>query len=187
VPLGFWCAIALMGISAVLDVALAPRYAGGEKAEDGWTCQFLVVSLATNAALSVGLTLAHIGWITWHPAAISAVGAVVGTIGLVVRYSAVWALGRFFTWRVTLFTDHTIVRRGLFRYLRHPSYLGGMLAGWGVALALGNWLAFVIFSCTHVPLMIHRMRQEERALLAHFGDDYARYMSETARLVPFIY
>jgi protein-S-isoprenylcysteine O-methyltransferase Ste14 len=187
VPLGFAAGVGLIVISTVIDAIMAPRYAGGEKSEDGAVCQWLMISLMSNGLLAITLTVMGIGWISWHVETLSAAGAVLGATGIGVRYWAVWTLGRFFTWRVTIFDDHEIIQRGIFRYLRHPSYLGGMMAGWGISLALGNWIALLVFSTTHVPLMLYRIHLEEKVLLARFGDAYRDYMARTARLLPFVF
>ena len=55
------------------------------------------------------------------------------------------------------------------------------------ALAFGSWGALALFTATHVPLLLRRIRLEERALLAHFGDAYRAYMERTARLLPHVW
>lgn len=47
---------------------------------------------------------------------------------------------------------------------------------WGLALSL------VLI----VPTLVLRIREEERLLLAVFGDEYQEYMTHTWRLVPFV-
>lgn len=187
VPWGFAASAVLVLVSMALDVYFAGRFAGGDAARDRSSCRWLVLSLTSNITLGFVLTLVHAGWITWQPELLAMLGVVLGTAGLGLRYVAVATLGRFFTWQVTVFDDHTLVRRGVFAWLRHPGYSGGLIAGIGLMLALGNWLALLIFLCTHLPLQIHRIRVEERVLLEHFGDDYRAYQDETRALVPFVY
>jgi protein-S-isoprenylcysteine O-methyltransferase Ste14 len=67
------------------------------------------------------------------------VGVALFTAGLIFRWSAIITLGRFFTVDVTIEKDHELVERGLFRFVRHPSYTGVLLAFVGFALTLRNW------------------------------------------------
>lgn len=54
--------------------------------------------------------------------------------GLLLRWWAIVTLGRFFTVDVTIEKDHQLVERGPFRWVRHPSYTGVLLAFVGVGV-----------------------------------------------------
>ena len=41
--------------------------------------------------------------------------------GLGLRIWAVLTLGRFFTWFITVYDDHQVIRSGPFRFIRHPA------------------------------------------------------------------
>ena len=67
-----------------------------------------------------------VGWVTnvrvWELS-----GAVVLLAGTAIRLHAIAALENQFTSRVTILNEHKLVRIGLYRYVRHPSYLGQIL------------------------------------------------------------
>jgi methanethiol S-methyltransferase len=74
---------------------------------------------------------------------------------------------------------------GPYRLVRHPLYLGWLLATLGAAHMTGDRLTFAIMTAAYlfaaVPL-------EERSLVRSFGEDYARYQRQVRwRIVPFIY
>jgi len=74
---------------------------------------------------------------------------------------------------------------GLYRVVRHPLYLGWLMATLGAAHMTGDRFAFALITAAYlfaaVPL-------EERSLVRSFGEDYARYQREVRwRIVPFIY
>ena len=74
---------------------------------------------------------------------------------------------------------------GVYRVVRHPLYLGWLMATLGAAHMTGDRLAFALITAAYlfaaVPL-------EERSLVRSFGDDYTRYQREVRwRIVPFIY
>ncbi|HYD64891.1 isoprenylcysteine carboxyl methyltransferase family protein [Azospirillum sp.] len=80
------------------------------------------------------------------------------------RVWVIASLGRFWTTRILTLPGAPLVRRGPYRWVRHPNYLivAGELAV--LPLALGEvWLA-VAFSLLNVPLTWHRIRVEETAL-----------------------
>ena len=74
---------------------------------------------------------------------------------------------------------------GPYRWVRHPLYLGWMLAVFGAAHMTGDRLVFAAATTTYLVVAIP---WEERSLLKIFGDEYARYVREvTWRMIPFIY
>lgn len=114
-------------------------------------------------------------------------GVVLFVAGLLLRWWAIIALGRFFTVDVTIEKDHELVERGPFRMVRHPSYSGVLLAFVGFALSLHNWAVLIVVLLPIFAAFIRRMNVEEEALSRALGSSYASYMRRTKRLVPFVY
>ena len=74
---------------------------------------------------------------------------------------------------------------GPYRLVRHPLYLGWILAVFGPAHMTGDRLAFA--AITTIYLMI-AIPLEERSLVGAFGDEYERYTQQVKwRVVPYIY
>ena len=122
-----------------------------------------------------------------HPDLFAFVGVVLFALGLLLRWWAIITLGRFFTVDVVVEKDHEVVERGPFRWVRHPSYTGVLLAFVGWALTLGNWAAMLVVLVPIFAAFIHRMKVEEGALSRALGERYRGYMKRTKRLAPFIY
>jgi protein-S-isoprenylcysteine O-methyltransferase len=95
--------------------------------------------------------------------------------------------GEVFHVDVTIEKDHELVERGPFRFVRHPSYTGVLLAFVGWALTLRNWAAIVIVLVPIFIAFVRRMNVEEEALSVALGERYREYMRRTKRLVPGIY
>jgi protein-S-isoprenylcysteine O-methyltransferase Ste14 len=76
-----------------------------------------------------------------------------------------------------------LVLRGPYRLVRHPVYLGEMIAALGLLIARPHPLTFVVFGVFAV-LQYARTIYEERALAAAYPDEYAAYRRQVARLVP---
>ncbi len=104
--------------------------------------------------------------------------------GLALRWASVMVLGRYFTVNVTVMKDHRVVDRGPYRYVRHPSYSGLLLAFLGLGLFFNNWLSLLIVFVPMTLGLLYRIRIEEAALVAAMGDEYAAYCARTKRLVP---
>ncbi len=108
-------------------------------------------------------------------------------IGLTIRWAAILTLGRFFSTSVSIQQDHRLVRAGLFRLVRHPSYSGLLLLFIGMAFSFGNWLSFAVILVPFLTALLYRIRVEEDALVEALGQDYLEYCRTTKRLVPGLY
>jgi protein-S-isoprenylcysteine O-methyltransferase Ste14 len=96
-------------------------------------------------------------------------------------------LGKHFTGNVKASADQPVIDRGLYRWVRHPSYTGGMLMYVGTGLALTNWLSTLIISLAGGAAYFYRVRVEEEALRQNLGGRYQEYMQRTKRFVPFVF
>lgn len=105
--------------------------------------------------------------------------------GVAIRWMAITTLGHSFTVTVTVRSDQTVVDRGLYRWIRHPSYAGGLLSIFGVLLACAN-LASLAGLLVAIAGYMYRIRVEEDALLGTMGDSYRLYMQKTKRVIPFV-
>jgi protein-S-isoprenylcysteine O-methyltransferase Ste14 len=111
-------------------------------------------------------------------------GLLLMAFGIFVRQWAIVSLGRFFTDTVRVHSNQTVVDRGPYRWVRHPSYSGMLLFLAGFGLALASWPALVILVVVPTTVLVWRIRIEERALVASAGDDYLRYAVGRKRLLP---
>ena len=141
-----------------------------------------VVGILALVTFGLFLPVANIGG-----AAVFVVGAVLLWLGVLVRWWSFATLGRLFTTSVKTSTDQPIIDRGPYRFVRHPSYTGLILAFMGCGLMLGNWAATVISVVIIVSGVIYRLLREERALIAASGSAYLEYANGRARLLPFVW
>ena len=141
------------------------------------------IFVARSRSLRVVLWMFELPESVWIPVLAVALFA----LGLAVRWWAIVTLGRFFTVDVTIEKDHELVERGPFRWVRHPSYTGVLLAFVGWALTLRNWVAILVVLVPIFAAFLRRMRVEEQALTQALGDRYRDYIRRTKRLVPGVY
>jgi protein-S-isoprenylcysteine O-methyltransferase Ste14 len=82
--------------------------------------------------------------------------------------------------------QHEVIRSGPYALVRHPIYTGFLAALAGTALIADEWRGALGVALIFVSLA-YKVRLKERARASHFGDEYARYRSEVAALIPGIY
>jgi methyltransferase len=86
------------------------------------------------------------------------------------RVWVLWSLGGRWTTRIIVLPGAPLVRRGSYRFLRHPNYIVVALEVAIVPLALGLPVFAAVFSLLNVPLLVHRMAVEHAALAWAQGD-----------------
>jgi protein-S-isoprenylcysteine O-methyltransferase Ste14 len=100
-----------------------------------------------------------------------------------------WArlfLGGNWSSNVVLKQDHTLVRSGPYRIVRHPIYTGLLVALLGTAIALGELRCFLGVLLAAIAWKIKSM-SEETLMVQQFGDQYTRYREQVKGLVPYLW
>ncbi|HYR53983.1 MAG TPA: isoprenylcysteine carboxylmethyltransferase family protein [Methylomirabilota bacterium] len=117
--------------------------------------------------------------------AVFVVGLVLMIAGLALRWYSIWVLGTSFTCNVATRPGQQVVQSGPYRWVRHPSYTGGLLTVLGVLVCCLNWASLAALILVAFGYA-NRIRVEERALAADLGSAYRDYMRRTRRLIPFL-
>lgn len=107
--------------------------------------------------------------------------------GLAVRIAAILTLGKWFSANVATHEKQTIRRAGLYRFVRHPSYLGMEIIFLAIGLHAHDWACLAAAFVPPTIAVLYRIHVEEAALMGAFGEDYAAYMRTTKRLIPGVY
>ena len=84
-------------------------------------------------------------------------------------------LGRRFSGLVAIRPGYELVTVGVYRVIRHPSYLGLLVSSLGWALAFRSAVG-VLLAALLVPPLLTRIRAEEALLRAQFGSKYEAYL-----------
>ncbi len=106
--------------------------------------------------------------------------------GGALRLWPVFVLGHRFSGLVAIQPGHALVTNGVYRIIRHPSYLGLLVSslGWGLAFRSG---VGVVLAALMIPPLLARIGAEERLLREEFGAEYEAYCARTTRLIPGLY
>ncbi len=180
----------LLGIGLLLSellLAFTKRAGGGSSAKDANSLRLLWLVILGSIILGFIVVRSCPAATFPHRRAFAIAGLVLFAIGIVLRWWSIVQLGRFFTVNVAIAADHRLVESGPYRYLRHPSYTGALLAFSGFAFSMGNWAAFLVMTAPIFLAFVHRMNVEERALIGGLGERYVDYTRRAKRLLPFIY
>jgi protein-S-isoprenylcysteine O-methyltransferase Ste14 len=113
---------------------------------------------------------------------VTATAEVLTTIGLVVMVVGLASLGRSFG---IMPRARGLVQTGLYRWVRHPVYLGELLVLTGLLLLVAHPLTVSVYA-VFVALQVYRLIVEERTLALVYPE-YAEYRARTARLLPGVY
>ena len=176
----------VIGIWVLLELRVRLRSSlnrHGARLERG----LLVVLASIYVGVGGGFVLAE----KVHAAAIAegrwpqfVLGMVLMCAGIAIRQWAVALLGELFTTDVRVHPGQSVVERGPYRWVRHPSYAGLILTFVGIGLALGNWAALMVLALLHTAGLVVRIRFEERALLDGLGEPYRRFAASRPHLFP---
>jgi protein-S-isoprenylcysteine O-methyltransferase Ste14 len=149
---------------------------------------FVLGSIVTVSGLAVSLwsfiLLLREG--SFHFGIVNLIGLSLIVIGHGIRLQARRTLDRFFSVRLKTSADHELVKQGIYRYVRHPAYLGYLIACFGYPLLLSSWYGFFIM-LLNIPVIIYRIKIEEEILIKTFGEKYLDYRKFSKKLIPYIY
>jgi protein-S-isoprenylcysteine O-methyltransferase Ste14 len=79
--------------------------------------------------------------------------------------------------------DSTVIRKGVFNWVRHPIYLSEILLYLGMLLISVSLAAGVVWLMA-IAFLHYISRLEEKLLLARFGEAYEQYMQEVPMWIP---
>lgn len=128
-------------------------------------------------------------------------GFVLTVISALGRLWSYQTLGRLFTFDLAIRSRHKLITTGPYKYIRHPSYTGLILATLGYCLYilkvgdvvrqlfnipyflyLGMMMSSPVFIAV---LIINRIPKEEEMLQKEFKEKWIGYKEKTWKLIPF--
>ncbi|MGH9454843.1 MAG: methyltransferase family protein, partial [Terriglobia bacterium] len=114
-----------------------------------------------------------------------------GVMGVVLFVVGSWMNSRAeyarHVWKQRSENTGKLYTQWLFRYSRHPNYLGDLISFSGLCLISGEWLTAVIpvlmlagFVFVNIPALDSHLRD-------HYGPAFDEYARRTRKLIPFVY
>jgi len=139
---------------------------------------FIVILASISYYYNFGLFNYNLGYI---------IGFLLFIIGLVLQGIAEATLGKYYLPSIGTVEGQKIIKNGIYKYIRHPGYLGEILIFFGLGFVTYNLLG--ILGAFIVALMVYagEVIPEEKYMLEKFGKEYEEYMKETFRFIPYIF
>jgi protein-S-isoprenylcysteine O-methyltransferase Ste14 len=193
--------VAALVIDALLLAAFAIQHSvmARQWFKRAWTKLVPAAVERTTYVLFATLILALVMW-QWRPvtAVVWEVQNPAGQIALRVLFFAGWAVLLISTWLIDHFelfgVRQVLANAGattpatysfkdplFYKFVRHPIYLGFVIAFWSTARMTVGHLFFAIM-CT--GYMLVAIQFEERDLVRHYGDTYREYRRRVSMLLP---
>lgn len=192
-------------VAAAIDVVLIALFGlqHSVMARPGFKARWFVPAPLERSVycLATALVLAVL-FAFWHPlsGAVWAVADPTGRAVLWALFAAGFGIVFVSTWLINHFElfglaqawwhfrghepqPHAFRTPLFYRLVRHPIYLGFLLAFWATPqMSMGHLLLAVGFT---VYILIG-IRYEERDLVAHFGDTYTQYRTRVGMVLPWV-
>lgn len=181
-----WLYWAWIASEVLIAIGTRTRASDGE-VKDRSTQLLLWIVIFTS--MTAGIWLSYVirapifgraHWLRWA-------GLLILIAGLAIRWTAVLNLGKAFSANVAIRDAQRMQDTGLYRYVRHPSYLGLELIFFAIGIYSRNWISLAIVLIPPTLALLYRIRVEEAALREAFGEEYIAYSRRTKRLVPGVY
>ena len=117
---------------------------------------------------------------------VNLVGMMFVLLGLTLRVLARKALGKHFSYALRIINDHTLVKQGIYKYIRHPAYSGYLAFFFGFTLLFSSWYGFLIVLLL-IPCFLYRIGIEEKMLVERLGAEYQAYKRVSKKMIPYLY
>jgi len=155
--------------------------------KDRWTGAQIIwsVYLTQLAAVIEAVYFRYPQSLQWNLISIAALFFALS--GLVLRTRSVQTLGSLFTMHIDIRKNHTIISKGPYRFLRHPSYLGALVMYLMTITFLHSWFSLIAAIIILPIAFIRRIHYEEKLLLKRFGNEYSIYCRKTKKILPGIW
>jgi protein-S-isoprenylcysteine O-methyltransferase Ste14 len=159
---------------------------GGTKAK-GDRKSLILFWVTIPLSLTAGFFLANRQvWNTLNNG-IAIFGLAIFIAGIVIRWVSIIQLNKEFTVDVAIIKNHQLKTEGMYKYLRHPSYLGLLLICFGLAVAMNSIASFIVITIPVFLALNYRIKTEENILTKQFGIAYEDYRQKTYKIIPKIY
>jgi methyltransferase len=158
--------VAALGLQRLIELRLSQRneqmmrQRGGREHAPETYCWIVTLHSAWFAAM---LLEVFAGRRKFH-SRLAALAFGVFAAGQALRLIAIRTLGWRWSTRVMTVPGQPPVRRGIYRYIRHPNYLGVALEILAAPLLHSAYLTSVTFGVANLLLLRDRIRREEQAL-----------------------
>jgi methyltransferase len=181
--MGFWILFAFLTIQRLTELIIARRNERWMKAhgayEVGRNHYKWIVAIHVSFFLSL---LIEVQWFGAKPTVWWPLPFTIFALAQVMRFWALFSLGRFWNTKILVLPGANVVERGPYRFLRHPNYVIVATEILMIPLIFQAYVTAVLFSVLNAIILSVRIPQEEEALCE--GTDYRDSTGRRPRFWP---
>ncbi len=89
---------------------------------------------------------------------------------IITQIGRIWCittLGRFWNTKIIIAPQFDVIKRGPYKYVKHPNYIIVGVELFVIPLLFGAWFTAILFPILHVLLLYVRIPVEEKAVYGH--------------------
>jgi protein-S-isoprenylcysteine O-methyltransferase Ste14 len=174
-----FCAVALY-VARIREFFVKRNVVTGQVNE---RATFLALLISGSLVVTLALVEYLVRGTGFHAVNFS-IGLFIAALSFVVRSAAVRALGRMWSVHIEIRSEHQLMKDGPYAWVRHPIYLAAILELVGAMVFMNSVYTWIVFVFFFAPSLFARIRLEERAMIAQFGDAYVAYRKTTPAVLP---
>ena len=185
-------ALAVYYIITFLDTMLRPLQDEERDPEsDKYTIILILIFLSNPIFLILAVferkVLIQPYFSVWNNVYLSLLGIIIFAISGIITILGRLQLGKYATGKLSIQEEHELIEKGLYKYIRHPIYAGGILGGFSFLIAFNSVLITILYTILLFYVLNQRANYEETILQEKFGQKYANYQKRTKRYFPWLY
>jgi len=173
----------------VSEIILSRMMHSGKSGNSHDKSSLKILWITISLSIASGVFLANTGplIITENYIVIYYSSVVLILTGLTIRWIAIFKLRNSFTVDVTVAENQKVIHSGIYKYIRHPSYLGSLLSFAGLSIIFDHWISLFIIFIPVLFAFLYRINIEEKVMRTAFKDEYTNYIKNSWKLVPYIF
>jgi len=141
-----------------------------------------------SLAVTLVVLLSFLDYFIWKiiifPNWLIAISLAILIFGYLLRLYLKHLLGKQFNIYIVIRKDHKLIKKGPYRYIRHPLYTSTILIFLGLAGTLSSVIGVIATVMLIIPAILLRIKREEYYLEKKFGKQYKNYKKSTKSLIP---
>ena len=114
----------------------------------------------------------------------SFLGVLLAIFGVYLYIKSRKELTNYYSSHPRVFAKHKLIKTGLFRYVRHPSYLGSFVAMIGFILISKSIISLMYALIVCIPFGFYKISVEEKLLQKKFRKEFEKYKERVPMVIP---
>lgn len=145
----------------------------------------LILSTITLVALILGVFQLGTIQYTDENFSLRIAGMIVYLVFSWIQIAAYKSLGENYSQEILVFKNHSLVKTGVFKFIRHPQYISQILLDIGGGLATLSFIVLPI-ALIQIPFIVMRAKMEDKLFEKYFKEEFKEYKQKSGFMIPFL-